>query len=158
MATYIQLVPDSFFDQVQKDLGTSTVVALQRLNKIVSGKTARSVRTERKRSATAVDIALIGGEGMKYIIEGKEANTKYPVVKKGDQFELVQNLKDWKALVNFQGSDFLLARSIALNPRDPVDVAGETLRVYQELFGKKNNNSIIDFTIAELRKDLKKIK
>ena len=66
-----------------------------------------------KRNPTAVDIAVIAGEGMKYIVEGKEANTKYPVEKKGDKFELVQPLKDWKAIVNFQASDFILARSIA---------------------------------------------
>jgi hypothetical protein len=158
MATIIQLIPDSFFDQIQKDLGTSTVVALQRLGKIVSGKTARSVRTEMKRNPTAVDIAVIAGEGMKYIVEGKEANTKYPVEKKGDKFELVQPLKDWKAIVNFQASDFILARSIATKKRDPVDVAGETLKVYQELFGKKTNDSIINFTVADIRNRIKKIK
>lgn len=158
MAAIIQLISDSFFKQVEKDLGTSTVLALQKLNKIVSGKTARSVRTEMNRNPTSVEIAVYAGEGMKFIVEGKPANTKYPVVKNGDKFELVQNLKDWKAIKGLDIPDFLLARSIAKNKRDPVDVAGDTLKVYQELFGKKINDSILNLTVAEIKKDLKKIK
>ena len=154
MASITNLIPDSVFKEIADRLGVSAVVALRRLDKIVTGKTARSVRTEMSRKPDSVEISLIGGEGMKYIIEGKPANTKYPVKKVGDKFELVDSLKDWKNIRGFQGSDFLLARQIAENSRDPVDVAGATLDVYEELYSEDFNSKILNLTAMELGKQI----
>lgn len=158
MANIINLLTPQGIDEIRKDLGTSAVVALKRLGKVVTGKTARSVRTTDARGNGFVDFNLFGGGGMKYIIDGKKANTKMPVEKKGDKFELVQELKDWKAVVGFNGPDFLLARAIAKEPRDPVDVASKTLEVYQELYGKKTERLVLTVTTSEIREEFKKIK
>lgn len=156
MQSLISLIPQSKFAQIEKQLGASTVVALQQLNKIVTGKTARSIRTETMRDASEVSISVFGGEGMKFIIDGKEANTKLPMRKVGGKFELVQNLKDWNVVTGLNIPDFLLARAIAKNKREPVDVAGKTLEVYESLYGKDLRKSILTLTVSEMRKDIRK--
>ena len=158
MASVIRLISPKTIEQLRKDLETAAVVALKRLDKVVTGKTAQSIRTEVNEGAGELSIDLFGGGGMKFIVEGKKPNTKLPVKKVGQKFELVQELKDWKAIRNVKGSDFLLARAIAKNPREPVDVAGATLEVYEELFGAKNNQQILNFTVSEIREEIKKIK
>lgn len=158
MASLVRLIPKKMVDQLRKDLGTATVVALKRLDKVATGKTAQSVRTEANSIEMGIAIDVYASGGMKYILEGKKANTKLPVKKVGQKFELVQELKDWKAVRNFKGSDFVLARAIAKNAREPVDVAAEALDVYAELFGPKNNREIISFTVADIREEIKKIK
>lgn len=156
MKSLIGLIPQSRFDLIEKQLGTATVVALQQLNKVVTAKTAQSIRTESARTATEAGTSVYGSEGMKFIIDGKEANTKLPMRKVGGAFELVQNIKDWAAVVGFDGPGFLLARAIAKNKREPVDVAGKTLEVYESLYGKDLRKSILTLTVSEMRKDIRK--
>lgn len=89
MNSIIPLIRENFIKDLNKKLGTSTVVALQRKQKIVSGKTAKSVRVESKRTEESIESNVYGSAGMKFIIEGKKANTKFPVRKVGNKFELV---------------------------------------------------------------------
>lgn len=76
--------------------------------------------------------------------------------KVGGKFELFPNLKEWKDAIGFGGPDFLLARAIAKNKREPVDVAGKTLEVYESLYGKDLRKTLLTLTVTEMRKDIRK--
>lgn len=145
MINIIPIIPARFINQVEKDLGASAVLALKRLDKIATAKTAKSIRTESDRNKVAIEIAVVGGESLKYIIDGKPPNTKMPVRKVGSKFELIQEVKDWKAVRGFRGPDFLLARAIAKNEQKPNDVAGLTLEIFNELYGDKISNQLLSF-------------
>ena len=153
----IKLIQDSVFETAKNDLVVSSVLALKRLNKVVTGKTAQSMRGEYVRSDDNVEFSVYGSAGLKYILEGKPANTKLPVKKTGGKFELVQELKDWKAIVNFKGSDFILARTIAENKRDPVDVASVAIEIFNEMYMDKLSKNILSFTSIEMIKEIKTI-
>ncbi len=157
MLDVIPLISEKFVNDLNKKLGTSTVVALKRLGKVVTAKTAKSVRVTTERVGASIESKIYASGGMKYIVEGKKANTKYPMRKVGDKWELAQELKDWKAVKKLDIPDFLLARGIAKNKRDPVDVAGETLNVFQELYGRDINNNLLAFTASKLGEEFKKI-
>ena len=132
MANLLRLLPSSVFKELENEAIVSVILALQQNGKIVSGRTAKSVNAKTKFSSSVseADINVSGDDGMKFIIEGKPAKTKFPVRKVGSRFELVPELKSWKALVGFGGSDFLLARSIANNPRAPVDLATPAQKIF----------------------------
>ena len=121
----------------------------------MTAETARSVRGETTKGKDFVDIGILAGGGMKYIVEGKPANTKLPMQKVGGEWQLFQRLSDWKNIIGFDGPDYLLARSIAKNKRDPVDVAGKTLEVFNKLYAPKLNKSIITLTAKEVAKRVK---
>lgn len=157
MANIVTAITNKTLEEISKDLGTSVVIALKQLDKVVTGKTAQSIRTESERKEGLIEISVFGGAGMKYILEGKPANTKLPVEKKGNKFELVQELKDWKNIRNFKGSDFLLARAIAKNPRDPVDIASKALEIFNNLYGEKTGSNILTLVASDFAKEFKKI-
>lgn len=157
MSDVIRLITDRFINDLNKKLGTSTVVALKRLDKVVSGQTAKSVRVDSERTEGAIESKVYAAGGMKFIVEGKKANTKLPMRKVGDRWELVPQLKSWKAIVGFGGSDYLLARYIAKNERAPVDVASETLTVFQELYGKQINSQLLSYAASQLGAEFKKL-
>lgn len=157
MDSVIPLIPEKFIQDLNKKLGTSVVVGLKRLNKVVTAKTAKSVRVESQRTADSIESKVYAAGGMKYIVEGKPSNTKYPMRKVGDKWELVPELKDWKAIIGFGGDDFLLARAIAKKERAPVDVASESLTVFQELYGNKINRDLLTFTASKLGSEFKKL-
>jgi len=157
MNNIVPLISQKFITELNKKLATSTVVALKRKDKVVTSKTARSVRVESERTENSIQSKIFAGGGMKYIVEGKPANTKLPMRKVGSQWELMPELKSWKAITGFAGSDFLLARFIAKNKRDPVDIAGETLTVFQELYGRQINSELLSFTASKLGAEFKKL-
>ena len=152
----INLISDAQLNKVKGDLITSTVVALQQLKKIVTAETARSVRGEVERGKDFADIDIIAGGGMKYIIEGKPPNTKLPMKKVGGEFVLFDRLKDWKNIIGFDGSDFVLARAIAKNERKPVDVAGKAMEIYNKLYAPQLSKTILTLTSKEVADRIKK--
>lgn len=156
MDNFIKLVPVERFQTAANQLTSSTVVALQRMEKVVTGKTANSIRTELKETQTGYELLQYGGESVRYLIEGKPANTKLPVQKVGDKFELFQSIKDWKAILNLEMSDYVLARAIARNERPPINLAEKSLEVFAEQFQSKLENSIISFTAQEVGEFIKK--
>ena len=129
----INLLGSAFFKELETDVLASVGVSLVRHKKVVTARTVKSVRAVTTFSNTKVTISAFGGEGMPFIIKGKPANTKYPLDYKGTKvgksgrsvkvFELKPKLKDWKAVTGFGGSDFMLAKAIAENKREPVDIA-----------------------------------
>lgn len=157
MASLISFIPPAIIDRIKKNLGVSTVVALQQLDKVVTAKTAQSVRVEETLTNEFIDFSVIAGGGMRYIIDGKPAGTKYPMKKVGDEWQLVQELEDWKNVVNFDGPDFLLAREIAENEREPVDVSAKTLEVYEQLFGPTNSQGILKLFSFNFGKEIVKM-
>ncbi len=152
----INLIDKSIIQGIQNDLVTSTVVTLKELNKIVSGATARSIRGETEIDNDEATINIFGGFGLKYIIEGKPANTKYPMKKEGNKFVLVDELRYWKKLVGFQGSDFVLARSIAKNKRDGIDVAGKTIEYFEKAYIPKTTNALLAHSISQVKQAIKR--
>lgn len=153
MANILRLLPSSVFKELENEAIVSVVLALQQNGKVVTGRTAESVsaKTDFASSDSKADILVTGGDGMKFIIEGKAAGTKFPVRKVGSRFELVPELKAWKAVVGFGGSDFLLARSIANNPRAPVDLATPAQKIFL-----KRTEGILPAALAVLiGKDIK---
>jgi hypothetical protein len=157
MDSLVSLISERFILDLNKKLGASAVIALKRKEKIVTGATAKSIRVESKRSEDSIESKVYGGAGMKFIVQGKKANTRLPVRKVGDRWELVQELKDWKAVKGLDIPDFLLARGIAKNKRDPVDMASETLTVFKELYGKSINNNLLAFMSSKLGAEFKEI-
>lgn len=150
------LIPNSALVKMQNDLIASAVIALRKQDKVVTGKTARSIRGETKRSKQGIDIYIYGSGGLKYIIEGKPANTKLPVKKVGNTFELLGSLKDWKNIRGFRGSDFVLARAIARNKIEPIDIAGQALEIYNSNYASKNISPLLSFSASQLGKQISK--
>jgi hypothetical protein len=148
----IKLFEGNLIQQIERGLKQSVVITLFDLNKVVSGATAKSVRTESETDNEEATISVYAGGGMKYIIEGKPANTKYPMKKEGNKFVLLDELKYWKKLVGFQGSDFLLARTIAQNKRDGIDVAGKSLEYFEKTYLSKIENTLLSHTVLEVKK------
>ena len=152
----VSIIPIKTIKDIENDLVTSGVLALRRLDKIVTAKTAKSLRAQSSVSKDSIDVDLYGGGGIKYIMQGKPANTKLPVKKVGGKFELIQSIKDWKAVVGFGGSDFLLARAIARNKQEPKDVAGLTLEIYQKNYADKISQQLFSIYSQALSKEIKK--
>ena len=152
MANLFRLLPDAFFKDLENDLTVSVVLSLQRNSNIVSAKTSKSVRSETSldSSRTIANISGFGGGGLPFITKDKPANTKFPMKKVGDRFELVPDLKNWKALTGFGGSDFLLARSIAKNPRRAIDIAGPAMDIFLKRSEKKILNSLVRIVGKEI--------
>lgn len=150
----VDLLGKDYIKRVQNDLITSAVVALRNNGKVVTGKTAQSIRGESERGKEGIDILIYGSEGLEYIISGKPANTKMPVKKVGGRFELLGSLKDWKAIVGFGGSDFLLARAIARNKQEPIDIPGQTLDIYNQRYAQKNLAPLLSFAASRLGKQI----
>lgn len=157
MKNIISLIPARFVRELRTDLGASAVLALKKNDKIATGKTAQSIRTEAEVTDKGIEISVYAGGGMEYIIKGKPANTKLPVRKVGNRFELFQDIKDWKAVRGFRGSDFVLARAIAANKQDPIDIPGETLEIFNEFYGDKFNSQLLAFYAELLGQEVKKI-
>lgn len=153
MANLLRLLPNEFFKDLESEAVVSVVLALQRNNKIVTGATARSAKgiTSLDSSRSIANVGVIGSEGLPWIVKGKPANTRYPMRRVGDKFELVPSLKNWKRAVGFGGSDFLLARSIAENPRKPIDIAGEAMQI----FLKRTENKIPSALARIVGKEIK---
>lgn len=153
----LRLLPDSVFRNLREEAVASVVLALQKNDKIVSGKTAKSIRSEIEfpDNQDEANISVVGGEWLRYIIEGKPANTKLPVRKTSDGWELVQDLKNWKAIVGFGGSDFLLARTIAKNPRAPVDIPGDAIKIFETKTFKEFSDALAKLSAKEIKKDVK---
>jgi len=150
------LVDKNIIKSTEEGLVSSTIITLKSLEKVVSGATARSVRTESDISEEEATISVFAGSGMKYIIEGKPANTKYPIKKEGGKFVLVDELRYWKKLVGFKGSDFILARTIATKKRDGIDVGGMTIKYFKKTYLSKINNSLLALTILEVKQAIKR--
>lgn len=135
----LSLFDKSFFSRAEEEAVLAVGLALSKNEKIVSARTIRSLRAETIFEGDKAIVRVYGSEGTPFIIDGKPAGTKYPMdfvgTKKGKSgrdikvFELKPKLKDWKALVGFDGPDFLLARAIAENPRDPIDIGGQASEI-----------------------------
>lgn len=152
---FIKLIKQGTIENIGKDAAASVVITLVQLDKVVTAKTARSVRYETKIDSDGAEISVYGGGGMKYIVEGKPANTKLPMRKNGNKWELVQELKDWKAIRHFNGADFVLARSIAKNKREGINIAEKALKIFEEMNLSKISNSILSNSIIQVTKEIK---
>lgn len=152
----INLIDEKTLQDIQKEAGVSAVLAFIQLGKVATAKTVKSVRTESQKTNEDVSISVFAGGGAKYIVEGKPANTKMPVKKTANGWELVQELKDWKAVRGFEGSDWQLARTIAKNKREPIDVGTKTLEIFEQNFLNKFKTAILNFTTQEVIKEIKK--
>lgn len=147
MSNLLKLLPNSVFKDLENEAVISVVLSLQRLNKTVTGATAETVnaKTSFESTTSVANIPVFGAGGLPFIISGKPANTKMPVRKVGNTFELFPDLKNWKAVTGFGGSDFVLARSIAENPQAPVDIASEAEKIFL-----KRTEGILPVALARL--------
>ena len=131
----LDLFGDTFFKRLEEDTIAAVGVSLSRNNKIVTARTVKSVRAVTVFNSDSFCVEAYGGEGLPFIVTDKPANTKMPLDFVGTEtgptgrsrkvFELKPRLKDWKAVIGFEGSDFMLARAIAKNPRKAVDIGTE---------------------------------
>jgi len=143
----IDLFGTSFFNGIEKDVIASVGVSLSRNRKIVTARTIKSVRAVTTYNENSIEFEIYGGEGMPYIMTDKPANTKYPLDFKGTAigkngktlkiFELKPYLKDWKAIVGFKGSDFILARAIAKKERKAINISTIAIEYLSEKIGPK---------------------
>ena len=155
---FIDLFGTSFFKEMEQDAIASVGVSLSRNNKIVTARTVKSVRAVTIFNSESVSIEVYGGEGLPYIMTDKPAGTKMPLDFKGIEngkkiFELKPRLKDWKAVIGFGGSDFVLARAIAKNPRPAVDIATEAIKYLSETISPKILKLFGKSLAAEISKD-----
>lgn len=111
--------------EIAKRIRSSFQIALERHEKIATGDTLRSIEVRDKVTANYVRFEVYAGDGFKFVQWGKRANTKLPVYKEGGKFHLVKPLARWKKARGLTMPDFLLARSIAKNPRAGIDLIGE---------------------------------
>lgn len=154
MANILKLLPDSVFKDLENEAIISVILSLQRNGKSVTGFTAKTVdaKTSFSSSTNIADIPVTGAGGFPWITKNKPPNTKLPVRKVGSGFELVPELKNWKAATGFGGSDFQLARSIAKNPRIGIDIATPAAEIFL-----KRTKGILPVALAKLiGKELKK--
>jgi hypothetical protein len=159
----IQLLDKSFFKILEEDAISSVGVSLSRNNKIVTARTIKSVRAVTVFTSEEATVAVFGSEGLPFIIKGKPANTKLPVDFVGTEtkngrtrkvFELKQRLKDWKAVIGYDGSDYYLAKTIAENERKPVDIASEAIRYLEKTTSSKVLRQYRKILVREIIKPL----
>lgn len=98
---------------------------LKNNKKIATGKTIKSLQIESSQSEFKLSISLSANKGWLFIEKGKRANTKLPVVP--GSFNLVPELQEWADAVNFGGSDYQLAYTIAKKPRKGIDLTGQLI-------------------------------
>lgn len=114
-------------EQVAIQIGNLTVEeyhdVLDDQNKVATGKTKESIEYEiRIKDKYTVSVVILADKGLFHIEVGKKANTKLPVKKEGDVFVLVDELQDWKDAIVPDFNDYLLARTIAENPREGIPI------------------------------------
>lgn len=98
---------------------------LQANKKVVTRRTFNSFEGDFTASSNNLRIVLTADKALFYIENGKRANTKLPVKKVGGTWQLVERLEEWKDAVNFGGTDYQLAYSIAKNRREGIDISGQ---------------------------------
>lgn len=81
--------------------------------KFATRKTYNSIRGDRTTTSNRSVIRIYADKALDFIISGRRPGARLPVVKVGDKFELVPELKEWVRAVGFQGPPYLLARKIA---------------------------------------------
>ncbi len=159
----IKLLNDSFFKELEQDSIASVGVSLSRNKKVVTARTIKSVRAVTAFTATDATVSVYGSEGLPFIIKGKPANTKLPVDFVGTEtvngrtrkvFELKRRLKDWKAVIGFSGSDFMLARAIAKNERKPVDIATDAIEYLNKTSSSKVLKQYTKILVREITKQI----
>lgn len=160
----IDLFGTTFFNEIEKDVLTSVGVSLSRNKKIVTARTVKSVRAVTIFKENTVDFEAYGGEGLPFIMTDKPAGTKFPMDYKGTitgpsgrpkkVFELKPHLKDWKAIVGFGGSDFMLARAIANNPRKAVDISIEAINYLADIVPEKVLKRFGKLLAVEIKKNI----
>jgi len=99
---------------------------LVRHRKVVTKTTFNSIQVVTTVSSNIITFDVFTGGGYLFIQRGKRANTKFPVRRVGGRFKLVKPLAEWKRAKGLSIPDFLLARSIAINPRRPINLIRES--------------------------------
>lgn len=141
----LKLITQKRINQIEQDMSTAVLIATRKYINPATGKTERSIETVvSERTDTVIGFSTSGAGAIPFVIEGKPANTKLPVRKTANGFELVTDLQEWKKIRGFGGSDYLLARSIARKAKAPVDLGAESLRVFDQI--NRNKDLIDTFT------------
>jgi hypothetical protein len=87
-----------------------------------TGDTLRSINVKVVFGQPFVTWEVYAGEGYVWAQRGKRANTKLPVKKTGNGWELVAPLKRWHAIKTPSMPEFVLARAIARKARAPIPI------------------------------------
>lgn len=150
----VNLITDKQKRQIEQDMSTATALSIKKFLETATGLTLRSVQTEITQEREGfLEFTSSAGGAVPFRTFGKPANTKLPVVKNGERFELVPRLKDWKRIRNFSGNDYLLARSIARKALAPIDFGEEALKQFNKI---RRNEGLIDTFTADIANDLEK--
>jgi len=140
--------------EAEKCLEVAAGKILRKYRKVVTGRTIRSLETESERGPTSHSVDLYADKSWLFIEKGKRANTKLPVI--GGTFELVPELKAWKAAVGFGGSDYMLARAIARKPRKGIPLTDDLLREVspklEEVYADFVDDQIFDYTVSRVKR------
>jgi len=120
-----------------KKIRTVFQIPLVRNRKVVTKITLNSIRVVTTHIGNLVTYDVFAGGGYVFIQRGKRANTKFPVKKVGNTFVLVEPLRKWKAAKGLSIPDFLLARSIATNPRRPINLIGQSEKILMRLLDRE---------------------
>lgn len=124
--------------------------------KVATRRVLNSIKGQFQEQAKGAIIKILADQGLFYIESGKRANTKLPVRKVGDKFELFPRIQEWRDVVGFGGSDYQLAKAIAKKARKGVPITEIVLQralpQIRLLVRQWLRNEFTNFFVAEVRK------
>lgn len=82
---------------------------LQSKKKVATRKTINSLEIE----TTPYGFQVKSNKSLLFIERGRKKGAKRPVYKSGGVFKLFPDLEEWKVAVDYQGSDYMLAKGIS---------------------------------------------
>lgn len=106
---YTLKIADILRDEFRRELALK--------GKIATRDTWNSIETIVRSTVSKDVVDVMGGVGWRHIEVGKRANTKLPVRKNGDKWELLEPLKRWKDTMAPNIPQFPFARAIAKRAR-----------------------------------------
>ena len=95
-------------------------------SKVVTRRTYESQRGVFLELQNRLQWVFFSDEALIFIESGKRANTKLPLQANG---QLVERLQEWKDELNIDISDYVLAATIARNPRAGVEIIAPALEI-----------------------------
>ena len=146
-------------DRVLDLLILETERVLAEKKKVITGKTLRSLSGQSSETSRRVLIKFLADESLNFIQQGRRKGAKYPGRVVNGKFEVFPELKRWKEAVGFQGSDFILARSISEKGIKPTPIIEEVLgrveqRVY-DIIDEEWTEVAGEFVLSEVRQSFR---
>lgn len=159
MPQNIEIPTDPISRRVLKILIAETERVLKEKKKVVTKTTIDSLTGETKETDTRAIITMLANESLQFIIQGRKKGAKYPGRVVNGKFEVFDELKKWKEVTGFEGSDFILAKTISEKGIKPVAIMFEVLAnveqqvyaVIQQEWNIEVSNDVVEDLIQSFR-------